>query len=63
MKKNLTILLFILISCARAPLEKREMALSPVDSFELKDDLNLEPLILGIKKTIEIIEKNQTKFF
>jgi len=62
MKKNLTILLFILISCARAPLEKREMALSPVDSFELKDDLNLEPLILGIKKIIEIIEKNHTKF-
>lgn len=62
MKKNLLILLLFFISCARAPLEKRELALSPVDSFELSDDLSLYPLIEGIKKTIEIIDAKKTNF-
>lgn len=62
MKKNLLVLLLFFISCARAPLEKRELALSPVDSFELRDDLNLDPLIEGIKKTIEIIDSKKANF-
>lgn len=62
MKKNLIVLLLILISCARAPLEKREMALRPVDPLELSDDLSLVPLIEGIKKNIQIIESKRAKF-
>lgn len=62
MKKNLIVLLLILISCARAPLEKREMALRPIDTPQLSDDLTLVPLIEGIKKSIEIIESKKVDF-
>ncbi len=61
MKKKF-LLLFIILSCARMPLEKRELALTKVDSVELKDDLNLGPLIDGIKKTVEIIDSGKTRF-
>lgn len=58
-----TVILLFLFSCARAPLEDINKALIKVDTqIEISDDMNFEGLQIGIKQSIEILKKEDTKF-
>lgn len=53
----------LFFSCARAPLEKKNLALTLIEKdIVLEDDLPLEPFIKGVKDSIKILEKNNLEF-
>jgi len=60
--KFLLILIFF-ISCARAPLENRGLALERTFTPSLSDDLEINPLIEGIKAHVNWLESGKSNLF
>jgi membrane-bound lytic murein transglycosylase A len=60
---KIAILLLLIISCARAPLENRADALIKAnDIHSIVDDLEIKPFIEGVKDSIDKLKKSEERF-
>jgi membrane-bound lytic murein transglycosylase A len=60
---KLLIILVFFASCARAPLKDRGLALERTHTPSISDDLEISPLIEGIRTHIKWVENDKSKLF
>ena len=59
----ISLVLVFFLSCARAPLKDRGLALERTYTPSLSDDLEIKPLIEGINTHISWVEKGRSNLF